>query len=100
MPVSAKTGAGIALLRQRLKALVGYQQTTEGSFLARRRHLEALQLAKSQLAAAHGQLRARQAPELVAEDLRQAQRALGDILGEFTSEDLLDQIFSSFCIGK
>jgi tRNA modification GTPase len=98
--VSAKTGAGIPLLRRRLKELVGYQRTLEGSFLARRRHLEALQLAESHLAAAQGQLRARQTPELVAEDLRQAQRALGEILGQVTSEDLLDQIFSSFCIGK
>ena len=100
VPVSAKTGAGIEALRQRLKQLLGYQQTLEGSFSARRRHIEALQLAKNQLTDAQTQLRAKQAPELVAEDLRQAQRALGDILGQVTSEDLLDQIFSSFCIGK
>ena len=98
--VSAKTGAGIAQLRQRLKDKVGYQTTPEGSFLARRRHLEALRLTRSHVEAARRQLHAEQTPELVAEDLRQAQRALGEILGEFTTEDLLNQIFSSFCIGK
>jgi len=96
--LSAKTGAGLELLRAHLKDCMGYHGG-EGTLMARRRHLEALERAAAALAAADGQLRIR-AGELVAEELRQAQNALGEITGEFTSEDLLSRIFSSFCIGK
>lgn len=98
--VSASTGAGLEFLKAQLQATAGYQQTTEGLFLARRRHLEALQRAQNALDAARRQLCAQAAPELVAEDLREAHRALGEITGEVSSEELLERIFSSFCIGK
>lgn len=98
--VSAKTGAGIELLKQQLKDAVGYSQTTEGSFMARRRHLEALSDARAALDSAASQLSGEPAGELLAEDLQQAHRALGEITGEFSTDDLLGRIFSSFCIGK
>lgn len=98
--VSASTGAGLEFLKAQLQATAGYQQTTEGLFLARRRHLEALQRAQNALDAARRQLCVQAAPELVAEDLREAHRALGEITGEVSSEELLERIFSSFCIGK
>ncbi len=95
--LSAKTGAGIELLRAYLKEKMGLQTSSEGSFMARRRHLDALQRAKMALTIA---LNHAQATELLAEELRQAQDALGEITGEFSADDLLGQIFSSFCIGK
>jgi tRNA modification GTPase len=97
--VSAKTGAGLDSLRAHLKRCMGYQPAGEGSFIARRRHLEALERARGCLdaAAAHAQARA---GELLADELRQAQQALAEITGEFTTEDLLARIFASFCIGK
>jgi tRNA modification GTPase len=98
--VSASTGAGLDKLRTQLKAAAGYRQGTEGLFLARRRHLEALQRTQSALSAARGQVGANAAAELVAEDLWEAHRALGEITGEFTSDQLLERIFSSFCVGK
>ena len=98
--VSAKTGAGMELLKQQLKDAVGYRPSTEGSFMARRRHLEALSDARAALDSAVSQLTGQPAGELLAEDLRQAHRALGQITGEFSTEDLLGRIFSSFCIGK
>jgi len=97
--LSAKTGAGVALLREQLKRQTGAQHSTEGIFLARRRHLDALERARTAIDSARRQLTA-WATELVAEDLRQVQQALGEITGEYTTEDLLDRIFSSFCIGK
>nr|VFJ55069.1 MAG: tRNA modification GTPase trmE [Candidatus Kentron sp. FW] len=97
--LSAKTGAGLHLLRTHLKTQVGFQQTTEGLFLARRRHLDALERTRLALDSARQQLAAG-AGELLAEDLREMQQALGEITGQYTSEDLLDRIFSSFCIGK
>lgn len=96
--LSAKTGAGLELLREHLKTCMGYHGG-EGSLMARRRHLDALDRAAGALAAADGQLAAR-AGELAAEELRYAQNALSEITGEFTSDDLLTRIFSSFCIGK
>ncbi len=96
--LSAKTGAGLDRLREHLKDCMGYHGG-EGTLMARRRHLEALERAAAALAAADEQLNAR-ASELAAEELRQAQNALSEITGEFTSEDLLGRIFGSFCIGK
>ena len=97
--LSAKTGAGLELLRQHLKTCMGFQPVGEGAFMARRRHLDALRRTQAHVAAAHARARER-AGELLAEELRQAQQALSEITGEFTSDDLLGRIFSSFCIGK
>ncbi|MEZ9820278.1 tRNA uridine-5-carboxymethylaminomethyl(34) synthesis GTPase MnmE [Shewanella sp. 10N.286.45.A1] len=98
--ISAKTGLGVATLQQHLKSLMGYQSNLEGGFIARRRHLEALDLASSHLDLGREQLEVYQAGELLAEELRMAQLALSEITGKFTSDDLLGKIFSSFCIGK
>ena len=98
--LSAKTGAGLELLREHLKSCMGYRGGGEGAFMARRRHLEALERATAALERAVEQLEVFRAGELVAEELREAQHALAEITGEFGSEDLLSRIFSSFCIGK
>jgi tRNA modification GTPase len=98
--LSAKTGAGLDLLREHLKTCMGYHGGEEGIFMARRRHLEVLERAAAALGRATYQLDEVRAGELVAEELREAQNALAEITGEFTSEDLLERIFSSFCIGK
>lgn len=98
--LSIKTGAGMSLLTQHLKQCVGYNDNTQHIFIARRRHLEALNQAHAFMVNALYQLQANHAGELVAEDLRQAQNTLSEITGQFTSEDLLGKIFSSFCIGK
>lgn len=98
--LSAKTGAGLDLLRNHLKACAGLQPAGEGTFMARRRHLDALQRARRYVEQGAAQLREHRAGELLAEELRQAQNALGEITGEFTPEDLLGRIFSTFCIGK
>lgn len=98
--LSAKGNLGIDLLRDHLKACMGYEHTTESSFSARRRHLQALQEAREYIEHGHRQLLENGAGELLAEDLRQAQHSLGTITGTFTSDDLLGRIFSSFCIGK
>lgn len=97
--ISAKTGEGLDNLKSLIKKLVGYQPA-EGQFLARRRHLQALDLAKEYLSAGEKQLSTKRAGELLAEDLRLAHQALCEITGEFSSDDLLGSIFSSFCIGK
>ena len=98
IPLSAKTGAGLDVLRQTLLREAGWQGEGEGLFLARARHLNALQAAKGELELAalcgNGQI------ELLAEHLRLAQVACGEITGEFTADDLLGVIFSRFCIGK
>ena len=91
---------GVSVLREHLKACMGYEGAMEGSFSARRRHLEALRQASEHINNGHLQLERMGAGELLAEDLRQAQKALGEITGSFSSDDLLGRIFSSFCIGK
>ncbi len=98
--LSAKTEAGLDLLRTHLQACMGYHGSGEGTFMARRRHLEALERAATALERAIEQLRVFRAGELVAEELREAQQALAEITGQWTSEDLLARIFASFCIGK
>jgi len=98
--ISAKTGAGLDALRARLRALAGTTDFGEGALSARRRHLEALAEARTRFDAGREHLQTSRAGELMAEELRQAQMALGRITGEFTSDDLLGRIFASFCIGK
>ena len=98
--LSAKTGEGMELLRQHLFEAVGYHPEEEGVFIARRRHLDALSRARLAISLGYDCLAGLGAGELLAEELRQAQNALGEITGTFTTEDLLDHIFSSFCIGK
>ncbi|MDE2259620.1 MAG: tRNA uridine-5-carboxymethylaminomethyl(34) synthesis GTPase MnmE [Betaproteobacteria bacterium] len=95
--VSAKTGAGLDALKDLLLKRAGWQSQTEPAFLARERHLAALHEARQHLAEA---LLQRESVELLAEELRLAQNALASITGEFSSDDLLGQIFSRFCIGK
>lgn len=97
--VSAKQGQGLDELRDRLKQLMGYHAGA-GTFMARARHIEALKTSKQFIDQGLQQLNLHQASELLAEDLRLAQQALGKITGEFTNDDLLGEIFSSFCIGK
>ncbi|NUF48404.1 tRNA uridine-5-carboxymethylaminomethyl(34) synthesis GTPase MnmE [Gilliamella sp. ESL0250] len=98
--LSARTGEGMTLLRDHLKQVMGFSSSTEGGFLARRRHLQALEKAAEHLNNGKYQLITFHAGELLAEELRLAQEALSEITGEFTSDDLLGRIFSSFCIGK
>lgn len=98
--LSARTLQGVDVLRTYLKQTMGYEHTLEGGFIARRRHLDALDRAAAALDAANAQLHGAAAGELMAEDLRVAQYALNEITGEFSSDDLLGRIFSSFCIGK
>lgn len=99
--LSARTGAGLEALRTHIKAIAGFQGAEGGGeFLARRRHLDAIGRALAHLEAASATLAATAAGELVAEDLRQAQNALGEITGQVASDDLLGRIFSGFCIGK
>jgi len=97
--ISALDGRGLDVLRNHLKECMGYQAAGEGTFSARRRHLDAIERARGHVDDALAQLTARRG-ELAAEALRQSQQALGEITGEFTSDDLLGRIFSSFCIGK
>jgi tRNA modification GTPase len=98
--LSARTGSGLELLRNHLKVSAGYRESESGALAARRRHLDALGRARQHVQNAAGILSSTRAFELFAEDLRLAQHALGEITGEFTSEDLLGEIFGSFCIGK
>ena len=98
--ISAKTGLGVEALKQHLKDIMGYQGNTEGGFMARRRHLEAIDNAELHLLEGKIQLEEFKAGELLAEELRLTQQHLSEITGEFTSDDLLGRIFSSFCIGK
>ena len=99
--LSAKTGGGIQALRRRLLEAAGWQAGVEGVFIARERHLQALTRVSTHVAQARIWLDSRsQSLDLLAEELRLAQQALGEITGEFTSDDLLGVIFSKFCIGK
>ncbi|OOF08883.1 MULTISPECIES: tRNA uridine-5-carboxymethylaminomethyl(34) synthesis GTPase MnmE [Salinivibrio] len=98
--LSAKTGEGVDALRQHLKACMGYAGGSEGSFMARRRHLDALANAAHHLDIGQAQLEGYMAGEILAEELRLTQQHLNTITGEFTADDLLGKIFSSFCIGK
>jgi tRNA modification GTPase len=97
--LSARTGAGLDLLREELKQLAGYGDSAQGAFSARTRHVQALENVAAHLHAAKEHLEHRTG-ELAAEELRQAQQALGEITGQFSSDDLLGKIFSTFCIGK
>jgi len=98
--ISAKTGQGVDLLKEHLKDIMGYQGHTTSGFMARRRHLEAIDNAQGHLLEGKIQLEEYRAGELLAEELRLTQQYLSEITGEFTSDDLLGRIFSSFCIGK
>ncbi|WP_282177677.1 tRNA uridine-5-carboxymethylaminomethyl(34) synthesis GTPase MnmE [Vibrio nereis] len=98
--LSAKTGEGVDALRTHLKECMGFAGGNEGGFMARRRHLEALEKAAEHLDIGQQQLEGYMAGEILAEELRIAQQHLSEITGEFTSDDLLGRIFSSFCIGK
>jgi tRNA modification GTPase len=98
--LSATTGDGVDLLREHLKECMGFQGADAGTISARRRHLDALNRADEHLREAEHALVESRAGELMAEELRRAQQCLAEITGEFTSDDLLGRIFSSFCIGK
>lgn len=98
--LAAKGADGLEVLRDHLKQCMGFVTTTEGGFLARRRHLDALERARDSLLQGQGQLEGYGAGELLAEDLRAAQDSLGEITGQLTPDELLGKIFSSFCIGK
>lgn len=98
--LSAKQRVGLDILKQHLKTSIGYAQTTEGVFMARKRHIKALNTALDLVLTGQQQLETYAAGELLAEDLKQAQSALSEITGQFTSDDLLGKIFTSFCIGK
>ena len=99
--LSAKTGDGLDVLRQQLLTMAGWQSAAEGTYIARARHVQALQQVQEHLDNANDQLHV-DSPvlDLLAEELRLAQQSLSAITGEFTSDDLLGVIFSSFCIGK
>ncbi|WIT13317.1 tRNA uridine-5-carboxymethylaminomethyl(34) synthesis GTPase MnmE [Paucibacter sediminis] len=101
LTLSAKTGAGLAELRQRLLQQVGWHATPEGLFIARERHVQALKRTREHLQLAK-EVATQQPPalDLLAEELRLSHDALGEITGAFTADDLLGEIFSRFCIGK
>lgn len=98
--MSAKTGVGIESLREQIRKLAGHRDLGEGAFTARRRHIDALTRADDHFQTGCKALEESKAGELLAEELRLAQEALGEITGSFTSDDLLGKIFSEFCIGK
>ncbi|HET8706321.1 MAG TPA: tRNA uridine-5-carboxymethylaminomethyl(34) synthesis GTPase MnmE [Pseudomonadales bacterium] len=98
--ISAKQQLGMDALKAELKRIMGFNATLEGSFIARQRHLEAIRLALAAIRRGKQQLVEFAAGELLAEELRLAQQHLSEITGQFTADDLLGKIFSSFCIGK
>jgi len=98
--LSAKTGAGLAELKEQLKIAMGFRSAGEAPYIARRRHLEAIDKARAHFQNAQAAIGARQDAELIAEELRLAQKSLGEITGEVSVDDLLGRIFSDFCIGK
>lgn len=98
--LSARENIGVDLLQQHLKTVMGYQGSGEGAFMARRRHLDAIEQATEVLNTGLWQLESNGAGELLAEDLRLAQQLLGEITGQISADDLLGKIFGSFCIGK
>ena len=98
--LSAKTGAGIDALQDRLRELAGYKNLGEGAFTARKRHIDALNRAAEHFKAGRTALSEAHAGELLAEELRLAQKALGEITGAVSSDELLGRIFADFCIGK
>lgn len=98
--ISALSGEGLDALREHLKACFGLAQPEHGTIAARARHVEALARVEAHLEAAGDALRGRRTSELIAEELRLAERALGEIVGPQQNEELLGRIFSSFCIGK
>lgn len=100
LTVSALTGQGFDTLEAALKQAAGFEKTPEGAFMARRRHLDALHTARAGIAQAQDLLGQSGYPELAAEELRLVQRHLEAITGQYSSDDLLGEIFSSFCIGK
>ena len=100
LALSATRGAGLEHLKQHLLQVMGYDDQIQDGFIARRRHIQALQRARRHIEQGRQQLEEFRAGELLAEELLQAQQALEEITGRFTSEDLLGRIFSSFCIGK
>ncbi len=98
--ISAKTGEGIPALKEHLKSCMGYAGTTESTFSARRRHVDALKRSGQSLEKGLAQWQENKAAELLAQELRVAHDALGEITGKLSADDLLGEIFSSFCIGK
>lgn len=98
--LSARTGAGTGALREKIRELAGYENQGEGAFTARRRHMDALARGKAHFETGRQALEERRAGELLAEELRLCQQALGEIAGTVSSDDLLGKIFSEFCIGK
>lgn len=98
--LSAREQTGIALLQQHLKEVMGYQGSGEGAYMARRRHLDAIEQSTEVLNTGLWQLKTQGAGELLAEDLRLAQQLLGEITGQVSADELLGKIFGSFCIGK
>lgn len=98
--ISALTGVGLDELRQTIKALAGFADPGEGTIIARQRHIDTLKRAQAHFIAGCRELEENQAGELLAEELLQVQNTLAEITGEFSSDDLLGRIFSSFCIGK
>ncbi len=98
--LSVLTGDGMDTLVERIKGFAGYREAESAGYIARQRHIDALERAHRHLCLGIGRLREMQAGELLAEELRLAQNDLGEITGEVTSDDLLGRIFGSFCIGK